>query len=460
MKAAVLLSGGVDSSVALWEVKKRGYTDITAFYLKIWLEDDVSYLGECPWEEDLSYARAVCEQAGVPLEVVSLQTEYFNKVVEYALAELRLGRTPSPDIFCNQRIKFGAFFDRVQGDFDVAVSGHYGVVEHDEAGYAHLHRAPDPVKDQTYFLSHLSQDQLRRLWFPIGSMQKSQVRALAQELDLPNKDRKDSQGICFLGKIKYPDFVRHYLGEQPGEIRELETGKVLGPHRGFWFHTIGQRSGLGLGNGPWYVVQKDPAANIVYVSHQEHVADQTRSSFEVAELTWLYGTNPDTGLPSMPGISSIDDLNANLTAKLRHGPELVGCRLDWVADSPGPAGATQPVEDSVQATRPADGLSPEAPGAAGASVQVTRPADGPGVGVSTSQATNPPQAAQEAKEPPPTQAAPPPQSEFPPFIRPNPGFRLRVTLDLPDRGVAPGQFAVFYHGTECLGSGKIQEFWT
>lgn len=436
MKAAVLLSGGVDSSVALWEVKKRGYTDITAFYLKIWLEDDVSYLGECPWEEDLSYARAVCEQAGVPLEVVSLQTEYFNKVVEYALAELRLGRTPSPDIFCNQRIKFGAFFDRVQGDFDVAVSGHYGVVEHDEAGYAHLHRAPDPVKDQTYFLSHLSQDQLRRLWFPIGSMQKSQVRALAQELDLPNKDRKDSQGICFLGKIKYPDFVRHYLGEQPGEIRELETGKVLGPHKGFWFHTIGQRSGLGLGNGPWYVVQKDPGANIVYVSHQEHVADQTRSSFEVAELTWLYGTNPATGLPSMPGISSLDDLNANLTAKLRHGPELVGCRLDWVEDS---VQATRLVEDSVQAKSPAEGQ---------------------GVGASTSQATNPPQATEQAKEPSPPQAARPPQSESPPFIRPNPGFRLRVTLDVPDRGVAPGQFAVFYHGTECLGSGKIQEFWT
>jgi tRNA-specific 2-thiouridylase len=412
----------------------------------------------------------------VPLEVVSLQTEYFNKVVEYALAELRLGRTPSPDIFCNQRIKFGAFFDKVQDDFNVVASGHYGVVEHDESGYAHLHRAPDPVKDQTYFLSHLSQDQLRKLWFPIGSKHKSQVRALAQELDLPNKDRKDSQGICFLGKIKYPDFVRHYLGEQPGEIRELETGRVLGPHKGFWFHTIGQRSGLGLGNGPWYVVQKDPAANIVYVSHQEHVADQTRSVFEVAEITWLYGTNPTTGLPSMPGISSLDDLNANLTAKLRHGPELVSCRLDWVEGAEDSVQATGSVEDSVKATRPVEGLG----GAAGTSqaqspAQATRPVEGPRGAAGTSQAQSPLQATSPAEAPSPQQATQPAdgpgvsaatsqatrplQSKSTPYIRPNPRFRLRVTLESPDRGVAPGQFAVFYHGTECLGSGKIQEFW-
>ena len=365
MNAAVLLSGGVDSSVALWQAKKLGNTRITAYYLKIWLEDEVSYLGNCPWEEDLAYARAVCEQAKVPLEVVPLQTEYFSKVVEYALAELRLGRTPSPDIFCNQRIKFGAFFEKLGDDFDIVVSGHYArtspnpaeraSVAHDP-GPVRLFRAPDPVKDQSYFLSHLSQDQVSRLYFPLGKLHKAEVRKLASELDLPNKDRKDSQGICFLGKIKYPDFVRHYLGEREGEIRDLDTDRVLGTHRGFWFHTIGQRSGLGLGNGPWYVVRKEPEQNLVYVSHQDNLPNHRRLDFDIGELSWIHA-RPDLE-------------PADFTVKLRHGPELLPAEL-------------------------------------------------------------------ESREP----------------------DILRVRLREPDPGVAPGQFAVIYRGSECLGSGKIQDFW-
>src|SRR5262249_19443481 len=162
MKIAVLLSGGVDSSVALKLVTEAGHRDITAFYLKIWLEDELADLGTCPWEEDLKYARAVCEQAGVPLSVLSLQSEYHERVVAAAVDELRIGRTPSPDIWCNQRIKFGLFFDKVGPGFDKLVSGHYAQIESRD-GICLLKRSSDPVKDQTYFLCALKQEQLRRL---------------------------------------------------------------------------------------------------------------------------------------------------------------------------------------------------------------------------------------------------------------------------------------------------------
>lgn len=363
MSVAVLLSGGVDSSVALRTLTEQGITDITAFYLKIWLEDEMAYIGNCPWEEDLSYARAVCRNAGVPLEVVPLQLEYYERVVQYAIDELKAGRTPSPDIFCNQRIKFGAFWDRIGPEFTKVATGHYARAVQ-MGNRVLLRRAPDPVKDQTYFLSHLRQEQMQRVLFPIGDMMKREVRRRARDLDLATKDRKDSQGICFLGKIRYPEFVRHYLGETEGEIRELETDAVLGPHRGFWFYTIGQRQGLGLGNGPWYVVRKDTARNIVYVSHEKEARRTARRVLDVGELTWIDRPPAKT----------------RLSCRLRHGPELTGCSIDWLPPDP---------ESSAE-------------GDAG-------------------------------------------------------GGRIRVTLDEADRGVAPGQFTVFYDGEYCLGGGKILE---
>jgi len=310
VKIAVLLSGGVDSSVALKLVAEAGHRDITAFYLKIWLEDELAYLGNCPWEEDLKYARAVCEQAGVPLTVLSLQSEYHRCVVAAALEELRLGRTPSPDIWCNQRIKFGLFFDKIDPSFDKLVSGHYAQVE-DRDGFCVLKRSPDQVKDQTYFLCALNQEQLRRLWFPIGHLRKSEVRRLAREWNLPNRDRKDSQGICFLGKIKYSEFVRYHLGERTGEIVELETGRTLAEHRGFWFYTIGQRKGIGLAGGPWYVVKKDVAANRVYVSHSDRHLDHARRQFTMGPVNWI-AREPE---------------RLQLQAKVRHGPRLTDCEL-------------------------------------------------------------------------------------------------------------------------------------
>jgi len=308
MRVAVLVSGGVDSSVALMRLKEEGRHELTAFYLKIWLEDELAYLGHCPWEEDLVYVRGVCAAAGVPLEVLSLQREYLDTVVAYAVKELRGGHTPSPDVICNRQIKFGAFVDRVGGRFDLIASGHHARTSVRE-GMVRLLKGADPLKDQTYFLCQLRQEQLARCLFPIGDLRKPEVRAEARRLDLANADRPDSQGICFLGRVPFNDFVRHHLGERPGEIREARTGKVLGEHRGTWFHTIGQRRGLGLAGGPWYVAAKDIEHDLVLVVHGDELERSSRSRFRVPEPHWI--AEPKR--------------RDRLEVRIRHGERLAAC---------------------------------------------------------------------------------------------------------------------------------------
>lgn len=310
MKIAVLLSGGVDSSVALRLLKDQGH-QLEAFYLKIWLEDELSYLGQCPWEEDLSYAQAVCKDAGVPLHIVPLQEDYWREVVSYTIKEVRQGKTPSPDILCNQRIKFGCFLRHIDDSFDKIATGHYAnILQHDNTWI--LRRARDPIKDQTYFLSYLSQEQLSRLVFPLGNLYKTEVRSLAHQYNLPNQERKDSQGICFLGKIKFSDFIAHHLGKQQGDLIEFETGKKVGIHDGFWYYTIGQRKGMGLAGGPWFVVHKDPSKNIVYISKNYYSEEKQRSSFGVTDLHWLAGYAPGC---------------YDMFVKVRHGASLYECTI-------------------------------------------------------------------------------------------------------------------------------------
>jgi tRNA (5-methylaminomethyl-2-thiouridylate)-methyltransferase len=309
-RIAVLCSGGVDSSVALMRLVEEGGHDVTAFYLKIWLEDDMAFLGSCPWTEDLEYVRRICDTAGVPLEVVSLQREYLDTVVAYALDELRAGHTPSPDVMCNRMIKFGAFFDRIGDRFDAVASGHHARVGV-RRGLARLLRSADAHKDQTYFLCQLRQDQIARSLFPIGDLTKAQVREQARRLGLANADRPDSQGICFLGRVPFDEFVHHHLGERPGKILEASSGRVLGTHRGPWFHTIGQRRGLGLGGGPWYVVDKDLDGNTITVVHAEHLADRTRRSFRIPLPHWI--AEPPT--------------RTDLEVKIRHGQTMHPCRV-------------------------------------------------------------------------------------------------------------------------------------
>ena len=316
MKIAVLASGGVDSAVALKMLKDQGH-DVTAFYIKIWLEDELSFLGECPWSSDLLQLGQVCNACDVPLEVLSLQREYWDTVVSYSLAEVSAGRTPNPDVLCNRHIKFGLFYNSIPDEFEKVATGHYAKLVRDDKGLLELYRTPDAIKDQTYFLSCLDQKQLERAMFPLGEMCKSKVRKLAEEYDLPNKDRKDSQGICFLGKLKFSDFLKHHLGERPGKLVEFETGEVLGEHKGFWYYTIGQRRGSGLGGGPWYVVDKDPDKNIVFVSRNYFSGDKKRDTFEASSCHWIGGKRPD---------------KKDLKVKLRHGPHIYDAKVDYIDD--------------------------------------------------------------------------------------------------------------------------------
>ena len=314
MKVAVLLSGGVDSSVALRLLKEEGH-QLTAFYLKIWLQDEFSFLGECPWEEDLRYARAVCEQADVPLEVIPLQTEYWDNVVSYTISEIKEGRTPNPDIFCNSLIKFGEFYDKIDSSFEKVASGHYAKVDLVNGKFL-LKTSPDPIKDQTYFLAYLTQKQLSRALFPIGKFKKTEIRKFAQNYNLPTMERRDSQGICFLGQIKFKEFIKHHLGEIEGDIIDIESKKILGKNPGYYYYTIGQRSGLKLGGGPWFVVKKDIKKNIVYVSNQ-NLADRERKEFLVGKVNW---------------IAEVPAEKTQLKVKIRHGAKVHDCMVEWLDD--------------------------------------------------------------------------------------------------------------------------------
>jgi tRNA-specific 2-thiouridylase len=207
----------------------------------------------------------IAHRYGLSLEVVSLHEEYWDNVMEYALRTVKAGLTPNPDMMCNRMIKFGYFEQRWGKDFDLTATGHYATTCEID-GTKYLATAVDAVKDQTDFLAQITYDQLQHLIFPIGAMPKSRVREIAQQVKLPNASRKDSQGICFLGQINYNDFIRRHLGVKKGPIIEIETGRKLGEHNGYWFHTIGQRKGLYLSGGPWFVVRKDIENNVLYVS--------------------------------------------------------------------------------------------------------------------------------------------------------------------------------------------------
>ena len=306
MNIAVLLSGGVDSSVALKLLQEQGH-NLTAFYLKIWLEDELSFLGECPWEDDLSFVRQVCEQNNIKLEIVSLQQEYKDRIISYTIEEVRAGRTPNPDVLCNSRVKFGAFYDIIGEQFDYVATGHYADLEIID-DLVCLKTTPDLIKDQTYFLSHLTQKQLQKALFPIGKLNKEQVRKLAAKYNLINQNRKDSQGLCFLGKIKYNDFIKAHLGENKGLIIDIDTNLPVGEHKGLWFHTIGQRQGIGLSGGPWYVVAKDITKNILFIS-KKYFENKIRNKLIAHSCNWISGNIPD--------------LTNNIEVKLRHGAKRI-----------------------------------------------------------------------------------------------------------------------------------------
>ena len=226
------------------------------------------------------------------------------------------GQTPNPDVMCNKLIKFGCFEQRVGKDFDFTATGHYATILQKD-GKIWLGTAKDPVKDQTDFLAQIDYLQVSKLMFPIGHLMKNEVREIALKAGLPSARRKDSQGICFLGKINYNDFVRRFLGEKEGAIIELETGKKIGTHRGYWFHTIGQRKGLGLSGGPWFVIKKDIQDNIVYVSHGYGVETQFGNEFSLGDFHYI--TDNPWRESEAEGV--------DITFKIRHTPEFIKGKL-------------------------------------------------------------------------------------------------------------------------------------
>ncbi len=306
MNIAALVSGGVDSSVVVPLLKDQGY-DPHIFYIKIGMNDD-NEEWDCPSEEDVEITTWIAKKYGCKFDIVDLQQEYFERVGRYTMETVRKGLTPNPDVMCNSMIKFGAFDEKAGYAFDRIATGHYARQWQDENGICWLGTSPDPVKDQTDFLGRLNYHQLSKAMFPIGDMEKSEVRSIAESLNLPSATRHDSQGICFLGKINYNDYIRKYLGEREGDIVELETGKILGKHKGFWFHTIGQRKGLGLGGGPWFVIKKDVAENIIYVSKGYDPEAQYVDIIHLADLMTMN-----------PAITFTD--GEQIRFKIRHTPE-------------------------------------------------------------------------------------------------------------------------------------------
>lgn len=337
-KVALLLSGGVDSSVALHMLCSVGMKP-DCYYIHIGPDKDDTY--SCTSDEDVEMCKAVTAKYDCKFEIIDLHKEYWDNVVKYTMRKVFSGYTPNPDVMCNNIIKFGEFYKKVGYKYDYIATGHYAT----RVGYENPERkkldnlswdiitdpdkyptewwicpAVDPVKDQVDFIANIDTSvvPISKILFPIGNLTKEEVRKIAEENHLINAKRKDSQGICFLGKINYNDYIKQYLGEEEGDIIDADSGQKIGTHKGHWFHTIGQRRGLGLSCGPWYVVGKNAARNQVFVStHQDRAAIQ---EFYVMDVNWLTKNLLDECLKR----DSHDELDSicRVKFKIRHSPEI------------------------------------------------------------------------------------------------------------------------------------------
>lgn len=299
------MSGGVDSSLTAALLCEQGY-QVVGVYMKNWTQDMPGM--KCPWADDLADAKRVAVQLNIPLKVFDFQKEYKKNVVDYMVDEYKAGRTPNPDIMCNQEVKFKLFLELALKDgADMIATGHYA---HTKDGV--LLRAKDDDKDQTYFLYRVTAEALRHTLFPLGSYTKQEVRKLAKERDLFTADKKESMGICFVGKVGIKDFLSHYIETTRGSIIDMQTKQSVGEHDGAIFYTIGQRHGLHVGGGlPYYVVGKDMDKNEVYVSRDLNSASLWKEKTTLTNLHWI------NDAPSEDGVYQ---------ARYRHRAKLVDCR--------------------------------------------------------------------------------------------------------------------------------------
>lgn len=280
-KVFVGMSGGVDSSLAAALLVEQGH-DVTGVYMKNWTQDLPGM--KCPWAEDLADAKRVAVKLGIDFKVYDFEAEYKHKVVEYMIQEYKLGRTPNPDIMCNQEVKFKLFLETALEDgAEFIATGHYA-----RTNDGQLLNAVDDNKDQTYFLYRVTAEALRRTLFPLGEFTKPEVRKMAETRGLVTAAKKESMGICFVGQIGIREFLSQYVTTEPGDVIDKETDNVVGRHDGALFYTLGQRHGLNIGGGlPYYVVGKDIDKNHVYVSRNINDQAMWRRDIELSHMHWI-----------------------------------------------------------------------------------------------------------------------------------------------------------------------------
>ena len=307
------MSGGVDSSLTAALLVEQGY-DVTGVYMKNWSKDLPGM--KCPWAEDLADAKRVAVQLGIDFKVFDFESEYKQQVVDYMIEEYKAGRTPNPDVMCNQEVKFKLFLDAALADgADMIATGHYAQVTRDPSNdSAHLMLAKDTDKDQTYFLYRVTEEALKKTLFPLGEYTKPEVREMAKKRNLWTATKKESMGVCFVGSVGMREFLGEYIETRPGDIIDKTTGQVLGRHDGAIFYTIGQRHGLELGGGlPYYVVGKDMQKNEVYVSTNLNDEVMWRKDISLGAVHWI--SEPIAG---------------DCLVRVRHRAPLVAARVEFV----------------------------------------------------------------------------------------------------------------------------------
>lgn len=291
-RVVVGMSGGVDSSVTALLLKQEGY-EVVGVFMKNW--DDTDEFGVCTATKDYEDVMKVCNQIGIPYYTVNFEQQYWDKVFTYFLDEYKQGRTPNPDVMCNKEIKFKAFLDYALSiGADYVATGHYAQVRHDNE-VAELLRGVDRTKDQTYFLNQISQDVLQKVLFPLGHLQKSEVREIAEKHGLATATKKDSTGICFIGERNFKEFLSGYLPAQPGQMTTL-SGAIQGEHDGLMYYTIGQRHGLGIGGEgePWFVVGKNLENNVLYVEQGDQNEYLYSDRLIASDMNWLKKMSQET----------------------------------------------------------------------------------------------------------------------------------------------------------------------